>query len=381
MPQLRSAQTIGDWNITAAQLLWLESFSAVGGPLEDFLQQFVLTFVLLCIFHVLQVRGGCLDLECLHCPGYLQFLLYVQALEKAARTRGYLPVAIIPRALARFRLVIDGKLTYDQYKEWLQPYLVAAHLRRDDGTFAWFAYLDEHWRFSKWRSLVSSRFRSLLARFGVDTNNTLEGTWETIKNKWGASSCHTITALFKLLVGLPGDSVSQELSWLSKRRTQFESILRGRQRVGGGYKRDRNLLRLRRLIALIASDPATFVSDVGAVVLPQIPARGSLAADFSWLQCFNALIGHCATRKARYALWAMACDNKECRDHVKSPLCVHGLYAIHRHVVLGREPCVRCFDREMYFCTTCNNGSACTLPLVFFRGCQWNCSFCHYVGR
>jgi hypothetical protein len=189
----------------------------------------------------------------------------VQALEKAARTRGYLPVVIIPRALARFRLVIDGKLTYDQYKEWLQPYLVAAHLRRDDGTFAWFAYLDEHWRSSKWWSLVSSRFRSLLARFGVDTNNTLEGTWETIKNKWGASSCRTITELFKLLVGLPGDSASQELSWLSKRRTQFDNILRGRQRVGGGYKRDRNLLRLRRLIALIASDPSTCVRDVDGI--------------------------------------------------------------------------------------------------------------------
>lgn len=56
VPLLRTSQSIGDWNVAAAQLLWLESFSSVGGPLEFFLQQFVLTFVLLCIFHVLQVR-------------------------------------------------------------------------------------------------------------------------------------------------------------------------------------------------------------------------------------------------------------------------------------------------------------------------------------
>jgi hypothetical protein len=56
LPKLRTAPSIGDWNMAAAQLLWLECFSAVGGPLESFLQTFVLTFVLLCTFHVLQVR-------------------------------------------------------------------------------------------------------------------------------------------------------------------------------------------------------------------------------------------------------------------------------------------------------------------------------------
>jgi len=56
IPILRTASAIGDWNVAAARLMWLESFAAVGGPLESFLQQFVLTFVLLCIFHVLQVR-------------------------------------------------------------------------------------------------------------------------------------------------------------------------------------------------------------------------------------------------------------------------------------------------------------------------------------
>ena len=28
---------------------------------------------------------------------------------------------------------------------------------------------------------------------------------------------------------------------------------------------------------------------------------------------------------------------------------MHGLYTLHRHVELGREPCVRCHDQEMYF--------------------------------
>lgn len=55
VPQLTAVTSIGDWNVAAAQLLWLEPFSAVGGPLDSFLQKFVLTFVLLCIFHVLQV--------------------------------------------------------------------------------------------------------------------------------------------------------------------------------------------------------------------------------------------------------------------------------------------------------------------------------------
>jgi hypothetical protein len=190
----------------------------------------------------------------------------MQALEKAARTRGYVPAAIIPQALDRFRLVIDGKLSYDQYKDWLTPYLVAAGLKRDDGTFAWFAYIDEHWRSSKWWSLVSTRFRSLLVRYGIDTNNTLEGTWETIKNKWGASfACRTITSLFKSLVGLPGNATSQNLSWLAKRCTQFDSILRGRQRVGGGYKRDLTLLVLSRLIALVQTAPTAYVRDVDGV--------------------------------------------------------------------------------------------------------------------
>lgn len=190
----------------------------------------------------------------------------MQALEKAARNRGYLPAAIVSQALARFRLVIDGKLPYDQYQQWLTPILVSAGLKRDDGTFAWFSYLDDHWRSKKWWSLVSSRFRSLLARFGIDTNNTLEGTWETIKNKWGAHfACRTITALLKSLVGLPGDSESQALSWLAKRTTQFDDVLRGRRRVGGGYKRDRILLRLRRFIQLVETSPATYVRDVEGV--------------------------------------------------------------------------------------------------------------------
>lgn len=63
--QLRVVQSIGDWNVAAAQLLWLESFSAKDGPLELFLQQFVLVFVLLCIFHVLQVGDTCLMRYCL----------------------------------------------------------------------------------------------------------------------------------------------------------------------------------------------------------------------------------------------------------------------------------------------------------------------------
>ena len=92
-----------------------------------------------------------------------------------------------------------------------------------------------------------------------------------------------------------------------------------------------------------------WIDTSGAPVLPQIPASRDEPADFSWLQCFNALIGHNATRKARYALWAMACSDPDCRDQVKSPVCVHGLYAIHRHITLGREPCVRCSDHEMYF--------------------------------
>lgn len=189
-----------------------------------------------------------------------------QALEKAARTRGYLPAAIVAQALARFRLVIDGKLSYDEYKSWLTPVLKSAGLKREDGTFAWFTYLDDHWRTSKWWSLVSSRFRSLLARFGVDTNNTLEGTWETIKNKWGAHfACRTITVLFKSLVGLPGDPTSQAQSWLAKRCSHFFDVLRGRQRVGGGYKRDRILLRLKRLIQLIESSPHEYVRDVEGV--------------------------------------------------------------------------------------------------------------------
>ena len=108
---------------------------------------------------------------------------------------------------------------------------------------------------------------------------------------------------------------------------------------------------MRRALAMTCRllHAGVWVDENGVAVLPQIPAKGSLAADFSWLQCFNAPIGHCATRKARYALWAMACDNKDCRDQVKIPLCVHGLYAIHRHIVLGREPCVRCSDHEMCF--------------------------------
>ena len=102
--------------------------------------------------------------------------------------------------------------------------------------------------------------------YGIDINNTLEGTWETIKNKWGASfACRTIESLFKALVGVPGDRESHDLSWFSKRCTQFENIFRGRQRVGGGYKRHRTLLALRRFIALANADPSAYVRDVDGV--------------------------------------------------------------------------------------------------------------------
>lgn len=84
-------------------------------------------------------------------------------------------------------------------------------------------------------------------------------------------------------------------------------------------------------------------------VAPHASSRSSDVAIYSWLQCFNALIGHRATRKAHYAVWAMACSDPDCRNQVKSPICVHGLYAIHRHIQLGREPCLRCSDHEMYF--------------------------------
>jgi hypothetical protein len=92
-----------------------------------------------------------------------------------------------------------------------------------------------------------------------------------------------------------------------------------------------------------------WVDEHGNSVLPQIPANATHPASFSWLQCFNSLIGHRATRKARFALWAMSCSDPECRLQLKSPICVHALYAIHRHIVLKREPCVRCSDHEMYF--------------------------------
>ena len=81
-----------------------------------------------------------------------------------------------------------------------------------------------------------------------------------------------------------------------------------------------------------------WVDDSGNAVQRRIPARGSQSADYSWLQCFTALLGRNATRKTRYAVWAMACSDADCRDRFKSPLCVHGLYAIHRHLQLGREP-------------------------------------------
>lgn len=87
----------------------------------------------------------------------------------------------------------------------------------------------------------------------------------------------------------------------------------------------------------------------GVPVAPAIPAIDGQSAEYSWQQCFDALIGHRATRKARYALWAMSCSDPDCRDQVKSPVCVHGLYAMHRHIQLGREPCIRCSDHEMYF--------------------------------
>lgn len=87
----------------------------------------------------------------------------------------------------------------------------------------------------------------------------------------------------------------------------------------------------------------------GSPVQPQIPATRIQPADYSWMQCFNALIGRNATSKARYSLWSMACSDTECRNRFKSPLCVNGLYTLHRHVKLGREPCVRCHDQEMYF--------------------------------
>ena len=57
----------------------------------------------------------------------------MQALEKAARTRGYLPSAVIPRVLAPFRLVIDGTSTYAEYKDWLRPFLEVEGYKLSDG--------------------------------------------------------------------------------------------------------------------------------------------------------------------------------------------------------------------------------------------------------
>ena len=42
-----------------------------------------------------------------------------------------------------------------------------------------------------------------------------------------------------------------------------------------------------------------WVDDSGNAVQRRIPARGSQSADYSWLQCFTALLGRNATRKAR----------------------------------------------------------------------------------
>ena len=44
----------------------------------------------------------------------------------------------------------------------------------------------------------------------------------------------------------------------------------------------------------------------------------------------------------------MACSDPECHIREKSPLCVYGLYAMHRHITFDREPCVRCKDYEIY---------------------------------
>lgn len=83
-------------------------------------------------------------------------------------------------------------------------------------------------------------------------------------------------------------------------------------------------------------------------MVPQNTARSTHPAACSWLQCFKILIGNHATRKAlTYALWAITCSDPDCCDKFNSPLCVNGLYALHRLFVLMREHCVNRVDHEM----------------------------------
>ena len=184
----------------------------------------------------------------------------------------------------------------------------------------------------------------------ADKVNLAEGVWLAVffllLDAWVLNSSPTGSRTQRLLVESWDGTVAlaeqlgtntiekRGMSWASTSRADSDS---------SAFMR-RALSMTRRLL-----HAGVWVDERGTPILPQIPGCAGQTADFSWLQCFNALIGHRATRKARVALWAMACSDPDCRDVYKSPICVHILYAIHRHMFYKREPCVRCADYEMYF--------------------------------
>ena len=254
---LKAAESGGEWNETAVQLLWLRPLVKEGSALEVYLKTYVFRFTLLCDFHT------------------------AQALERAFKKDGIVPMRILKAFTALVNSLFREEIDYVEFKRLARPLLEesGAPLVRAGGgdEYAVYAYLEKNWLCVRYNSLVRKGFRALLARLFIDTTNIVEGTWSVLKvHHLRFFAYRTVRALISRLTGLPlpGDAATESRrdSIAGQRILEMDGIANGSMRRSGGYKIDVVLGKIALLSTRAAASAAS-----GSSILEYDPAFGSNA--------------------------------------------------------------------------------------------------------
>jgi hypothetical protein len=261
IPALKTASSGGEWNELAAQLLWLRSLAKPGSALNSYLTSYVFRFTLLCDFHT------------------------YQALERAFKKDGIVPMRILKPFTAHVRSLFAEEIDYSEFKRLTRPLLEesGAPLVRAGGEYAVYAYLEKHWLCVSYYSLVRKGFRELLSRLGIDTTNIVEGGWSVLK-VWYMPllAFKSVRALISVLSGLPLAGTvaaeSRDLSLVARRIYIMSSVAGGRTKRSDGYKIDIMLRRFKLLADRAESSAAigsNFISYDSSFDLPAAKELGA----------------------------------------------------------------------------------------------------------
>lgn len=219
---LCTATSYGQFNVIAANLLYVYDLAQRGGSLSAYLERFCLLFCLLCRFH------------------------QWQALERKAAMCLDREAALA--ALDGFRRVLDRTITFAEYKE-KYAYLEQVMTHDSEGGEAvindgaktvakrgalkapkipWFQYLERYWLCSEFRSTVDGPFRALLAKLNVNVTNDAENKFNALKNRYqGGKASPSFADALAAMIGEPGDEASMNRSMSGQHLHDLMNILAG----------------------------------------------------------------------------------------------------------------------------------------------------------